>query len=256
MISVCISYARADKAACMEIVDALKPLQQREVLKVWTDASIAPGMDFSKDIETAIVVADIIMVLASASYFISKFCGDIELPLALEQRERRGACVFPVIVDDCPWKTSKLSTLQVFPTDGAPLSATRSREQALQELPELVEAVAVALADFRDAAGGGHSLQRRDGYLFERGRRRRQEPARFDLALRFLPPFVLGTAMGYGFQQELEALAGEEDAASSAIDEANQSSGTAPPPSEVGEPARAYAADTADGDESDADDQP
>ena len=141
MKTVSISYARVDKNVCSRLAEALRPLEDGRLIKVWVDFLIMPGDFFENEIGAAISKADIILVMASNGYFVSRYCSDVELPLALGAMGKNGARVIPVIVDECPWQASPLAGLQALPQNGIPLSKQPSEAMAIKEIVKSIETV-------------------------------------------------------------------------------------------------------------------
>lgn len=141
MSKVFISYSHEDEKWKDRVVKQLGVLAHEGKLEVWDDRRIAGGDDWFPEIEEAIRICDVALLLISAAFLTSKFILGKEIPPILERRVKAGVRVIPVILSPCAWThVSWLKGIQARPIDGKALSSmTRNKaELALSALAEEV----------------------------------------------------------------------------------------------------------------------
>jgi hypothetical protein len=140
--SIFISYHHRDESWKDRLVTHLGILQHEGLLDLWDDRRrIRAGEDWIKEIDRAIKNAGIIIMLISADYLTSDYILNIEIPNLLKQQQESGSIILPVILRPCLWHHIKwLMQIQVFPTDGKPLSS-RTETEIEEDFAELSETV-------------------------------------------------------------------------------------------------------------------
>ncbi len=131
METVFISYCHKDEEWKNRLVTHLKVLEIEGFYQSWDD----------RQIDTALNRARVVVMLISADYLVSRFINDVEIPRILERKREEGVFILPVIVNPCPWqKVSWLSSIQVLPQDGKPLSTIKKpgKDQLLSEVAQQV----------------------------------------------------------------------------------------------------------------------
>lgn len=119
---VFISYSHDDEAWKDRLVAQLGVLQQQHLLETWDDRQIAAGDNWQPHIELA--MAQVAVLLISASFLTSQFILGTEVPELLRRRAAQGLRVIPLIIKPCAWsRVDWLNKLQARPTDGKPLLA-------------------------------------------------------------------------------------------------------------------------------------
>jgi WD40 repeat protein len=128
--NIFISYSHADERYVRELETVLAPLRRDNLISIWEYRRISPGQEWSREIETALGNADIILLLVSPDFLASDYIVNEELPRALERHQSGSATVVPIILRDAVWKASPLGRLQVLPGNGRPVSTWPNRDQA------------------------------------------------------------------------------------------------------------------------------
>jgi len=112
---------------------------------IWDDRRIKAGDDWSSEIQKALQLANVAVLLVSADYLASDFVSNIEIPTLLQRRVQEGLRIIPLIVRPCAWhEVPWLRSIQFWPRDAQPL-ASLSEDQIDKNLAELAEQVAAAL---------------------------------------------------------------------------------------------------------------
>lgn len=130
-----IIYAHDDQPALLELKAHLRPLEKRGDLTVWYDGEILPGQDWDKAIKKQLSTADIVLLFISKHFFNSEYIEKEELKKALERHKKGEAVVVPVIVKHCLWDAhEEISSLQVLPKDGKPISSWKETDEAWEDV--------------------------------------------------------------------------------------------------------------------------
>src|SRR5262249_46312122 len=117
-----ISYSHKDKAYLDRLQEHLKPHVRSGALPVWVDTQLKAGDEWKKEIEAALEVAQVAILLVSVSFLASDFVAEEELPKLLLGAEQRGVVILPVILTPCAFKRSKLYKYQAINEPSLPLS--------------------------------------------------------------------------------------------------------------------------------------
>lgn len=155
-----IIYARADAQFKDELLKHLHPFVRNGLLERWVDSDLLPGEEWEKRIEKELDAAHLVIMLVSADALYSDFIEKKELKIALEKKQAGAARVVPILVRDCLWEDSSLSTLQLLPKDEngriRGVAAWTSHDSAwthcLRELKKLVDEIRAILQKETEAA--------------------------------------------------------------------------------------------------------
>jgi len=99
-----ISYSHLDEICKDKLEKKLDVLQRQGNYDVWTDREIGEGDKWLPAIEEKLNSCDVAILLISDNFLTSDFIMDKEVPLFLNRREKHGLKIYPLIIDDCPWK--------------------------------------------------------------------------------------------------------------------------------------------------------
>src|SRR5512135_3783351 len=126
---VFISYSHADREWLERLQRHLKPLV-REGLDCWDDTHIRPGDDWKQEIQNALDMAQVAVLLISADFFASDFIDENELPPLLDAAQAKGVRILPVILSasQFDWNSSLARFQTVNPPD-RPLAKMPRAEQ-------------------------------------------------------------------------------------------------------------------------------
>ncbi|MCP5102424.1 MAG: toll/interleukin-1 receptor domain-containing protein [bacterium] len=133
METVFISYSHKDETWKDRVMTHLGVLEKEGILKQWDDRRIGTGAHWFPQIETQLGQAKVVVMLITADFLTSPFILGEEVPRILERRKRDRILVVPVVVKPCAWQSVKwLSSVQLFPPDGVPLSTLPEPEADTQ----------------------------------------------------------------------------------------------------------------------------
>ena len=120
-----ISYAHEDKASFNDLERMLRPALKSNLINIWHDQKIKPGLEWRKEISTALKKAGIGVLLVSDNFFASEFINEKELPYLLYAAEERDVKILWVPLNHCLYETTGLAGIQsVIPPD-RPLESLR-----------------------------------------------------------------------------------------------------------------------------------
>src|SRR5947199_5552183 len=97
-VKIFFSYAHEDETLLGKLQTFLKPLEFQGVIDGWDDHDLRAGDDWKFKIKEHMGAAQIILLLISLDFLGSAYCYYVEIPLAVEQYEQRGACIIPIIL--------------------------------------------------------------------------------------------------------------------------------------------------------------
>jgi hypothetical protein len=96
---------------------------------LWTDRRIPPGDDYLHELNSALDVAKVAVVLVSADFLAAEFVAAVQLPRLLALRAAGGFVVIPIITAPCLYEQIPgFGSLKPFNSCDKPLSAMRRTE--------------------------------------------------------------------------------------------------------------------------------
>src|SRR4051812_30022268 len=101
-VKLFLSYAHADKTRREEFRPFLEMLSRECEFAVWVDTMIQPGDPWNMTIMKSLEDAQIIVLLISPDFMLSKFCSTLEMEIALRKHKSGQAIVIPVMVRPLP----------------------------------------------------------------------------------------------------------------------------------------------------------
>jgi TIR domain len=96
--NIFIAYSHADKKWLDRIETHLTPLKRSGTIHVWNDQQLKPGQKWREEIEQALKLASVAVLLVSADFLASDFVVSVELPTLLAAEKNKGLRVIPVFV--------------------------------------------------------------------------------------------------------------------------------------------------------------
>ena len=140
--TVFISYSHKDIKLRNELEKHLALLRKQQVVSVWHDRKILPGMDWDHEIDFRLEQASIILLLVSANFIDFDYCFGKELVRALERHEAKQATVIPVLLKPCDWIGAPFGKLQGLPEGMTPITEWRICDAAWTAVAKGIRAVA------------------------------------------------------------------------------------------------------------------
>jgi len=143
---VFVSYSHEDAAWLRRLQKVLAPAARGEEIAIWDDTRLAAGQEWAREIEKAIDVACVAVLLVTPAFLASRFITDEEFPRILEAARKRGIQVVWVPVSHALYEYSPLKDLQAALDPKRPLAAlpASKRDAALVEVARTILAAADA----------------------------------------------------------------------------------------------------------------
>jgi TIR domain len=126
---VFISYSHKDAPWLEKLKLFLKPLEDRELIRVWDDTEIRVGSDWLVEIRRALETARVAVFLVTQNFLASPFIRNEELPPLLAAARDRGCLVFWIAVSSTTFEDSPLAKIQSANPVGKPLDLLPESEQ-------------------------------------------------------------------------------------------------------------------------------
>ncbi|GAB4562797.1 MAG: hypothetical protein Tsb0020_11420 [Haliangiales bacterium] len=132
------SYAQADEARRDRLELHLSLLEQQGLIASWHNRKVAPGQVIRDDVDHHLQRADIILLLISADFLASSYCGSSETQQAIKRHQAGDARVIPIILRSCDWHSAPFGSLQPLPKDGLPVSRWTDEDDAWADVAQAV----------------------------------------------------------------------------------------------------------------------
>lgn len=126
---VFISYSHKDATWLQKLKMFLRPLEEKELIRVWDDTEIQPGSDWLQEIRTALESARVAVFLVTQNFLSSAFIQNEELPALLEAAQNRGCVIFWIAISSTTFEDSPLAKFQGANRPDQPLDLLSEPEQ-------------------------------------------------------------------------------------------------------------------------------
>lgn len=132
---ICL-HAPKDVGAARDLGRHLAAARRASLLQLWTLDDVAPGEPTGDHVHTQLRLADVFILLLSSEYFADEACARW-LALAMQERERRGALLLPVMLRATTLHGSALQGLATLPHNRVPVCQWRARAAAWAEIADV-----------------------------------------------------------------------------------------------------------------------
>lgn len=137
-VTLFYSYAHEDEPLRDELQDHLAILERRGVVRSWHDRAIVPGHDWSREIDSHLRQADLVLLLISKDFIASDYIMGVELGLAMQRQQQGQTTVVPILlrpVDLQPEDAQDMPFVdllkpQGLPRDLKPVTTWSNRDEA------------------------------------------------------------------------------------------------------------------------------
>lgn len=130
-----------------ELAIYLGALRRQGIFEVWHDQQILPGKDWLHEMETHLMIAQIIVLLISQYFLNSDYCYDMQMAKAVERHKRAEAHLLPVILRPVYYGGAPFAQLEPLPRGGKPVRSRhwRNQDEAFFDVAEGIRMVAEKL---------------------------------------------------------------------------------------------------------------
>jgi hypothetical protein len=124
-----ISYSHKDTEWLEKLKQFLKPLEDKNLVRVWDDTAIRPGAEWLAEIRKALGAARVAVFLVTQDFLNSPFIGNEELPALVEAATNKGCLIFWIAVKPSTFADSPLARFQGANSPTKPLALMSAGEQ-------------------------------------------------------------------------------------------------------------------------------
>ncbi len=139
ILNVFLSYADEDRSLVDELIKHLSILLREGSARLYHKYQTDAGNDWKEQVRQKLYIADIILLLVSASFIASDYCYGEEAAFAMIQQKNGKARVIPIILRPVEWKQLIFGSLKSLP-EGEAVSMWLNKEEALSEIVRGVKA--------------------------------------------------------------------------------------------------------------------
>lgn len=137
-IKIFISYSHKDSELKKQLVNHLTPLVRLNLIEIWHDRMISPGIEWAVAIHEKIESAQIIILAISIDFINSEYCYGIEMRRAIERHANGSARVIPIVLRSTNWQNLPFGKLQALPEGGKPVVTYRHHDAAFTEIAKAI----------------------------------------------------------------------------------------------------------------------
>jgi len=140
-VEIFYSYSQKDEMLREELDNHLSALKELGVIKGWHDGQITAGTERKKEIDQRLMTAQIILLLISADFLSTNYCGDDEMKFAMKRHESREAVVIPVMLRSVDWKGMPFEKLEALPKGAKAVMDWDNLDQAFTNVAKGIRVV-------------------------------------------------------------------------------------------------------------------
>jgi len=142
MRPVFISYSHKDAEWLRKLRQFLRPLEERELIRVWDDIEIRTGSDWLAEIRKALDSARVAVFLVTQNLLDSSFVKEKEIPALVDAATNRGCLIFWIAVSSSTIADSPLAKYQgaISPSSPLDLMTEPQQNRVLLEIYEKMKA--------------------------------------------------------------------------------------------------------------------
>jgi hypothetical protein len=123
------SYSHQDKVWLERLQTNLKPLVRDKVIDLWDDTQIQPGAQWRIEIQRALAIAKVAVLLVSPDFLASDFIAEEELPILLDAAKTDGLTILWVPIRSSIFTETRIADYQAVHDPAKPLSKLKSADR-------------------------------------------------------------------------------------------------------------------------------
>lgn len=120
-LSMFVSYARNDIVLRDEFIAGFFDQSMQECCRLWHDDRQRSGWNFDVEIRLHLDLADLILLLITPAFVASRYCMEVELPIARKRATEKGVSVIAIVLTETP-SDERLAGIPLWPLSGRPLA--------------------------------------------------------------------------------------------------------------------------------------
>lgn len=140
-VEIFFCYARKDQTLLNDLKTHLMPMVREDLINMWHDADISPGIEWEEEINNHLHRAHIILLLVSADFIASDYCYGIEMKRAMERHKHREVRVIPIILRPVDWIRAPFAKLQALPAEALPVTSWSRYEEAFLDIARGIRSI-------------------------------------------------------------------------------------------------------------------
>ena len=117
-INLFVVYAPEDELLKEKLVEHLSILRHQGLISVFDEGNINAGEDWQQRKTELLNNAHLILLLISSDLLASDNLYNEDVVKSLQRHNKGEACVVPILLRDCVWKTSIFANLKSLPKNG------------------------------------------------------------------------------------------------------------------------------------------
>ena len=153
-INLFVVYAPEDELLKEKLVEHLSILRHQGLISVFDEGNINAGEDWQKRKSELLNNAQVILLLISSDLLASDNLYNEEVVKSLQRHNKGEACVVPVLLRDCVWKTSIFANLKSLPKNGYAVTDTQNWINVDAAMKDIALGIGKIVNNFRQNPNG------------------------------------------------------------------------------------------------------
>src|SRR5947209_6351627 len=134
-IGIFISYADEDEERLKELENRLTPLARNGTVDIWHRRKVIPGQEVSREVDTHLKAARIILLLISPDYLAPNYLYN-EMIQAMKRYETEKVRVIPVLLRTVSWEDTPFKDIEPLPTNRRPVNQWQDKNDAFYDIDQ------------------------------------------------------------------------------------------------------------------------
>lgn len=153
-INLFVVYAPEDELLKEKLVEHLSILRHQGLISVFDEGNINAGEDWQQRKTDLLNNAHLILLLISSDLLASDNLYNEEVVKSLQRHNKGEACVVPVLLRDCVWKTSVFANLKALPKNGYAVTDTKNWQSVDAAFKDVALGISKLVGNFKQQANG------------------------------------------------------------------------------------------------------